>query len=89
MYCDRTVVWAFIWIELICFSVIFPALVQRHNVNYIIHLASLLSAVGERNPQLAMKLNVRCVLHKSQFIYTDRIYRASFMLLYSALQFEL
>jgi len=34
-------------------------LVVNYNITTIIHLASLLSAVGERNPQLAMKVNAR------------------------------
>lgn len=34
-------------------------LVVEHDINTIVHLASLLSAVGEKNPQLAMKVNAR------------------------------
>ena len=34
-------------------------LVVEHRVTTIVHLASLLSAVGERNPQLAMRVNAR------------------------------
>jgi len=34
-------------------------LVVEHHATAIVHLASLLSAVGERNPQLAMKVNAR------------------------------
>ena len=34
-------------------------LVVEHEIDTVIHLASLLSAVGEKNPQLAMKVNAR------------------------------
>jgi len=33
--------------------------VIEHRINTVVHLASLLSAVGERNPQLAIKINAR------------------------------
>ena len=33
-------------------------LVRKHKVTYIVHLAGILSALGERNPDLAVDVNV-------------------------------
>lgn len=33
-------------------------LVVEHRITHVLHLASLLSAVGERNPQLALRVNM-------------------------------
>jgi nucleoside-diphosphate-sugar epimerase len=36
-------------------------LIERHQINYIIHLSGILSALGEKNPHLAIKINVEGV----------------------------
>lgn len=38
-------------------------MVKSHNVNYILHLAGILSALGERNPDLAVDVNVIGVIN--------------------------
>jgi nucleoside-diphosphate-sugar epimerase len=38
-------------------------LMEKHKVNYIVHLSGILSAAGEKNPHLAMKVNGDGVLN--------------------------
>ncbi len=35
----------------------YRALIEKHEINYIVHLAGILSAVGEKNPKLALRVN--------------------------------
>lgn len=39
----------------------FRYLIDKYQVNYIVHLSGVLSALGEKNPQLAIKINVEGV----------------------------
>ena len=36
---------------------------EKHNINYIVHLSGILSALGEKNPYLAMKVNGEGVIN--------------------------
>jgi hypothetical protein len=38
-------------------------LMEKHNINYIVHLSGILSALGEKNPHLAMKVNGEGVIN--------------------------
>ncbi len=38
-------------------------LMEQHNINYIVHLSGILSATGEKNPYLAMKVNGEGVIN--------------------------
>ena len=38
-------------------------IMEKHNINYIVHLSGILSATGEKNPGLAMKVNGNGVLN--------------------------
>ncbi len=41
----------------------FRYLMEKHNINYIVHLSGILSATGEKNPYLAMKVNGEGVIN--------------------------
>lgn len=38
-------------------------LMEKHQINYIVHLSGILSASGEKNPYLAMKVNCEGVIN--------------------------
>jgi threonine 3-dehydrogenase len=38
-------------------------LMEKHEINYIVHLSGILSALGEKNPYLAMKVNGNGVIN--------------------------
>jgi threonine 3-dehydrogenase len=38
-------------------------LMEKYNINYIVHLSGILSAMGEKNPYLAMKVNCEGVIN--------------------------
>jgi nucleoside-diphosphate-sugar epimerase len=38
-------------------------IMEKHQINYIIHLSGVMSAFGERNPYLAMKTNFDGVIN--------------------------
>lgn len=38
-------------------------LIEKHQINYILHLSGILSATGEANPKLAIAVNVNGVIN--------------------------
>lgn len=38
-------------------------LIEKYKINYIIHLSGILSATGEKDPNLAIKVNVNGVVN--------------------------
>jgi threonine 3-dehydrogenase len=54
-------------------------LVFDYRIEWVVHLASLLSATGEKNPQFAMRLNTRGIEHvlEAARIYGLRVFAPS------------
>ena len=49
--------------------------IKTHNVNQIYHLAALLSAKGEQNPELTWKINMQGLLNVLEIAYKEKISR--------------
>ena len=47
----------------VCDGESYKKLVQDNKINYIVHLAGILSALGERHPDLAIDVNVLGVVN--------------------------
>ena len=41
----------------------YKKLVEKYNINYILHLSGILSATGEQNPKLAIDVNVNGIIN--------------------------
>ena len=51
----------------------YESIIKRHKINEVYHLASLLSATGEQNPDLAWKINVEGLKNTLDLARTNKL----------------